>query len=145
MKTTTIKTTAYWLTTGLLALDFAVGGAFQIARPPAVMTAMTHLGYPAYFVTLLGVWKLLGGIALVAPRFPRLKEWAYAGIFFDLTSAAVSILAVGDGFGPALLPLVFLALAVASWALRPASRALLAVSSRTSTPRPLGAPASALG
>ena len=145
MKTTTIKTTAYWLTTGLLALDFAVGGAFQIARPPTVMAAMTHLGYPAYFVSLLGVWKLLGGIALVAPRFPRIKEWAYAGIFFDLTSAVVSILAVGDGLGPALLPLVFLALAVASWALRPDSRAFIRVSPRTSNPRSLGTPANAVG
>jgi uncharacterized membrane protein YphA (DoxX/SURF4 family) len=133
MKSTTLKTSAYWLTTGLLALDFTVGGAFQIACPPQVMNAMTHFGYPAYFVTLLGVWKVLGGLALLVPGYPRLKEWAYAGIFFDVTSAVVSILAVGDGLASASLPLVFLALTVASWALRPASRAFVSVASRTST------------
>ena len=130
MKTGTLKTSAYWLTTGLLALDFTVGGAFQLARPPAVMTAMTHLGYPGYFVALLGVWKILGGVTLLVPGAPRLKEWAYAGIFFDVTSAVVSIFAVGDGFGQALMPLVFLALTLASWALRPASRTIAALTPR---------------
>ena len=136
MKSITLKSSAYWLTTGLLALDFTVGGAFQLARPPEVMTAMTHLGYPGYFVTMLGVWKILGGIALIVPGAPRLKEWAYAGIFFDVTSAVVSILAVGDGSSHAVLPLVFLALTVASWALRPESRRIAAVAPRTFT-RPL--------
>jgi uncharacterized membrane protein YphA (DoxX/SURF4 family) len=133
MKSTTLKTSAYWLTTGLLALEFAVGGAFQIARPPLVMTGMAHLGYPAYFATLLGVWKLLGAVALLVPGFPRIKEWAYAGIFFDVTSAVVSILAVGDGLSQAILPLVFVALTVASWALRPASRSMLTIAPRIST------------
>jgi uncharacterized membrane protein YphA (DoxX/SURF4 family) len=122
MNSKTTKHVAYWLTTALLALDFAVGGVFQLLRGPQVMQAMTHLGYPAYFVTLLGVWKLLGALALVAPGFPRLKEWAYAGVFFDLTSAAVSLAAVGDGVGTALLPLLFAGLALASYALRPSSR-----------------------
>lgn len=132
MKTSTLKTSAYWLTTGLLALDFGVGGAFQLARPPVVMAGMAHLGYPAYFATMLGVWKVLGAVAILVPGYPRLKEWAYAGIFFDVTSAAVSILAVGDGVSQAILPLVFLALTVASWALRPATRHLATVAPRTS-------------
>jgi len=122
MKKETIKTVAYWLTTGLLALDFGVGGVFQTQRGPEVMRVMTHLGYPAYFVTLLGVWKVLGGVALVVPGFPRLKEWAYAGILFDLTSAAVSLAAVGDGVGPALFPLLVAGIALGSYALRPDSR-----------------------
>ncbi len=136
MKRSTLKTSAYWLTTGLLALDFTVGGAFQLLRPPQVMAAMTHLGYPGYFVAMLGVWKILGGVALVVPGFPRLKEWAYAGIFFDITSAVVSILAVGDGFASATLPLVFLLLTVASWSLRPAGRVLAPVTPRASSSVP---------
>jgi hypothetical protein len=87
--------------------------------------AMVLLGYPLYFFHILGFWKVLGAIAILVPRFPRLKEWAYAGIFFDLTGAAASCVAVG-GYGPyafhVLAPLVLAALAIASWALRPASR-----------------------
>src|SRR3954466_352057 len=112
MKRTTLKTSAYWLTTGLLALDFAVGGAFQLLRPPVVMEGLAHLGYPAYFALMLGVWKILGVIALLVPGYPRIKEWAYAGIFFDVSSAVVSILAVGDGLSQAALPLLFLVLTV---------------------------------
>src|SRR6186713_2891529 len=100
-----LKTTIYWFSTGLLSLDFLAGGAFQIARSPQAVQGFAHLGYPAYFVVLLGVWKLLGAIVLLVPRLPRLKEWAYAGIVFDLTAAFVSVLAVGDGWGPAMLPL----------------------------------------
>ena len=98
---------------------------------------MTHLGYPVYFASILGLWKLLGAIAIVAPGFPRLKEWAYAGFFFDLTSAAVSRAAVGDGVADILAPLGFLALVLASWALRPASRTLAApaLESQASAPR----------
>ncbi len=113
---------AYWVTTALVAADFLMGGAVNIARPPLVLEGMAHLGYPAYFAVLLGVWKVLGAVTLLAPRFPRLKEWAYAGIFFDVTSAAVSHAVVGDGAGHVLAPLIVLALLVASWALRPASR-----------------------
>jgi hypothetical protein len=78
-----------------------------------------------YFFAILGVWKVLGAIAILVPRFPRLKEWAYAGIFFDLTGAAVSCAAVG-GYGAyafhIIAPLVLTVLTVASWALRPQSR-----------------------
>ena len=88
------------------------------------MTTLSHLGYPAYFATILGVWKLLGAIAIVVPRFPRLKEWAYAGFFFDLTGGAASRAYVGDGIADIVAPLGFLVLVAASWALRPASRKL---------------------
>jgi uncharacterized membrane protein YphA (DoxX/SURF4 family) len=122
MRSNTLKTAIYWLSTGLLGLDFLVGGAFQIARSPQAVQGFAHLGYPAYFLTLLGVWKILGAIALFVPGFPRLKEWAYAGIFFDVTAAVVSVVAV-DGLAPALLPLAFVALTLTSWTLRPISRA----------------------
>jgi DoxX-like family len=91
-----------------------------------------HLGYPLYFATLLGVWKLLGAIVITAPGLPRVKEWAYAGFCFDLTAAAMSHAAVGDATGDIVAPLVFLALVVASWALRPESRRLPAAAARTS-------------
>ena len=122
MRSNTLKTMIYWLSTGLLGLDFLAGGAFQIARAPQAVQGFAHLGYPAYFLVLLGVWKVLGAIALLVPGFPRLKEWAYAGIFFDVTAAVVSVIAVGDGVAAALLPLGFLALTLASWGLRPTTR-----------------------
>ena len=123
----------YWVTTSILALEFLVGGVTSLARVPASVAGMEHLGYPAYFGLLLGAWKVLGAIAIVAPRTPRLKEWAYAGIMFDLTAACVSILASGDGPIVALIPLVFVPLAIASWALRPASRTLAVVAAPRST------------
>ena len=118
------RTIGYWLTTGLLSLEFAMSGAFSVARPPVVIAGLTHLGYPAYFPLILGTWKLLGVLALLAPRFPRLKEWAYAGIMFDLTGAAFSHAASGDGAGDIAAPLLFAVLTVASWLLRPQSRRL---------------------
>ena len=143
MRKNTLKTTTYWVTTGLLGLDFLVGGAFQIARSPQAVEGFAHLGYPAYFVGLLGVWKILGALALLVPGFPRLKEWAYAGIFFDVSAGVVSVIAVGDGFGPALLPFAFLLLTLASWALRPASRVLQAPAVKDDTGTELVAPANA--
>ena len=83
MNTQRIKPIAYWLATGLVAAEFAMSGAISVARPPIVLAGLAHLGYPAYFPLLLGTWKLLGVAALLAPRLPRLKEWAYAGILFE--------------------------------------------------------------
>ena len=142
MRKNTLKTAIYWLSTGLLGLDFLVGGVFQIARSPQAVEGFAHLGYPAYFVSFLGVWKILGALVLLVPGFPRLKEWAYAGIFFDVTAAVVSVLAVGDGLAPALLPFAFVVLTLTSWALRPASRALQAGAGRTARGE-LATPASA--
>jgi hypothetical protein len=83
-----------------------------------------HLGYPIYFMPIHGVAYMLAGIALLVPRVPLLKEWAYAGLFFTYTGALVSHLAVGDGFPSIVAPLVFTGLVVASWALRPSERRL---------------------
>ncbi len=114
----------YWVSTALIAAAFVLGGAIDAtARPPAV-AFLAHLGYPAYFATLIGVWKVLGGVAVLAPRLPRLKEWAYAGIFFDLTGAAVSHAASGDGASRIVTPLVLVGIGCASWLLRPQSRRL---------------------
>ena len=120
---TKLRHSAYWVTTGLLAALFLASGAAELSSSAAVVSGMLALGYPLYFVSILGVWKILGAAALLAPRLPRLKEWAYAGIFFDLTGAAISHAVSGDPPGKVVTPLVFLAFTAASWALRPASRA----------------------
>jgi hypothetical protein len=126
--TTKAKSIAYWTTTILVALPIGSGGVGQMWQyhvdPHGVVPV---LGYPMYFFGILGFWKALGAVAIVAPRLPRLKEWAYAGIFFDLTGAAASCAAVG-GYGVyafhVLAPLILAGLTVASWALRPKSRTI---------------------
>lgn len=118
------KTIAYWTTTILGPASFVIGGVIHLTGAGDVIETLHHLGYPAYFATILGTGKLLGAIVSVIPGTPRLKEWAYAGFFFNLTAAAVSRAAVGDGAAHVIAPLVFLALVLASWALRPASRRL---------------------
>ena len=120
------KTIVYWTMTSLVAFFIGPGGATQIwqyyANPHGVVP---QLGYPLYFFGILGFWKVLGAIAILVPRFPRLKEWAYAGIFFDLTGAAASCAAVG-GYGAyafhVIAPLIITGFLAASWALRPESR-----------------------
>ena len=123
--TNAMVVTAYWLTTSMLAFVLLSGGAAYLARQPAVVEGIVRLGYPVYLPTILGVWKVLGGIALLAPRLPMLKEWAYAGVIFDFTGAAASHWACGD-YGPyafhLIVPLVLVAITAASWALRPPSR-----------------------
>jgi uncharacterized membrane protein YphA (DoxX/SURF4 family) len=118
------KPIVYWTTTILVAFSMS-GGIAQLARVPGVVDGFVRvLGYPLYFVAILGVWKVLGAIAVLVPRFPRLKEWAYAGIFFDLTGAAASSAAVGGQAFHIIAPLVGAVLAVVSWALRPESRVI---------------------
>src|SRR5580700_7539280 len=121
------KRIAYWTTTVLVAF-FMSGGVAQIAQfrtnPHGTVPV---LGYPMYFFAILGFWKVLGAIAILAPRFPRLKEWAYAGIFFDLTGAVASVAAVGVYGAYAfhvLAPLILTGVTVASWALRPETRVI---------------------
>ena len=128
MKRQTIRTVAFWTTTILGPASFVIGGVLNLSQSQQVAETMHHLGYPLYFASILGFWKLAGAIAIVAPGFPRLKEWAYAGFFFDLTAAAASRAAVGDSASDVIAPLVFLALVMASWALRPSSRKLAASS-----------------
>jgi uncharacterized membrane protein YphA (DoxX/SURF4 family) len=118
----------YWITTALVAFSMGSGGLTELARVPAVVEGMLHvLGYPPYFLTILGFWKVLGTIAILIPGYPRLKEWAYAGIFFDFTGAAASNAAAGD-YGQyafhIIAPLIGAVLALVSWGLRPASRTL---------------------
>jgi uncharacterized membrane protein YphA (DoxX/SURF4 family) len=118
------KTIAYWATTGFLVFNILSGGLAELAQRPDNVDGMVQLGYPIYFMLLLGVWKVLGSIALVVPRFPRLKEWAYAGIVFNMTGAAISHAVVGDAAWHVVYTSFVAVLAIASWALRPQSRTL---------------------
>ena len=115
---------AYWVTTVVSTLAFNVPGALNLIRAPHIAQDMAHLGYPPYFLTILGTWKVLGGIVVAAPRLPRLKEWAYAGMIFDLTGAAASRAAMGDGATMVIVPLLIACVVLASWSLRPESRRL---------------------
>src|SRR3954469_693276 len=115
---------AYWVTTVLVALGMLSGGAANTVQQHDGAAMMIQLGYPLYFLTILGIWKLLGGVTLLWPGLPRLKEWAYAGIIFDLTGAAISHVVMGSGLRHILTPLVMAGIALASWALRPPGRRL---------------------
>lgn len=114
----------YWLATAIVTGELALGGIWDIARLPFVAQLVTHLGYPSYFLVLLGTWKVLGALALLIPGRPLLKEWAYAGAFFTYTGAIVSHLTTGYALGEAALLSVLTALTVLSWTLRPPSRRL---------------------
>jgi DoxX-like protein len=126
--TPSVVSVAYWICTACTAFFIASGGLAYALAIPDVVDGVTQMGFPLYFVRLLGVWKVLGGLAILAPGFPRLKEWAYAGILFDLTGAAVANATIGASIGaewwhvPA--PLLVAAITVVSWALRPSSRRL---------------------
>jgi uncharacterized membrane protein YphA (DoxX/SURF4 family) len=122
------RTMVYWGTTLVLVTECVVRGVMGALRLPPFIGVVGHLGYPAYLMTILGVWYVLAGAALLDPRFPRLKEWTYAGLIFNYTGAAASHLAVGDGAGALVAPLIFTGLTIASWALRPSARRNLAPS-----------------
>jgi uncharacterized membrane protein YphA (DoxX/SURF4 family) len=116
------STVAYWTTTAVLAVECFVGGVMGAFRLEPFSGVVTHLGYPLYFMTILGVCYVSAGVVLLAPRLPRLKEWAYAGLMFIYTGAIASHIWVGDDVKSLIGPLIFAGLAVASWALRPQAR-----------------------
>ncbi|MGV3504513.1 MAG: DoxX family protein [Adhaeribacter sp.] len=112
----------YWVATSWLCLGMVSTGVVQIMQLKEEVQKMNALGYPVYFLTIIGVWKLLGVAAMLLPKNPLVKEWAYAGFFFLMSGAILTHLAVGDGaaeyFGPTLL----LVLTVVSWYFRPAEK-----------------------
>lgn len=117
----------YWIATIWLSLGMVSTGIIQIIHLEEEVQVMQKLGYPVYFLTIIGIWKLLGVFAVLAPNFPLVKEWAYAGFFFLMTGAIFSHLAIGDDavayFGPVLL----LILTVVSWYFRPAGRKIATI------------------
>ena len=114
----------YWLATALFCLAMTAGGTMNLLRTELQKEAMVALGYPEYLMTILGVAKILGVVALLIPAVPLLKEWAYAGFTFDLVGAAASHAFVGDDPTEIIVPLVVLAIASASYCLRPSTRRL---------------------
>jgi DoxX-like family len=118
------RTTLYWVVTIGLAWELAFGGVSDLMRLDYVRTTVEHLGYPLYLLTILGVWKVLATVALLAPGFLLLKEWTYAGSFFMFTGAAASHIAAGDAPVKWIGPVLGAGATLASWALRPPSRRL---------------------
>jgi hypothetical protein len=129
-----VRPIAFWFTTFVIVFELTAGSAWNLLTIDWVEAQMDHLGYPDYFASILGVCHFGAAVTITVPGFRLLKEWAYAGIFFMWSGAVVSHLATGDGlvsWGP---PLMFLAFAVASWALRPDDRRLLETRLRRAQP-----------
>ena len=118
------KSISYWVITVMVAFFIGSGGAAELARVPGTVQGLVQLGYPVFFATIIGFWKLLGSIAILVPRFPRLKEWAYAGIFFNMTGAAATGVFVGAATWHVIVDVVLTVFTIASWSLRPPSRRL---------------------
>src|SRR5262249_246984 len=121
-----IRIITYWTFTVLLVFELAAGSLWNLLQIEWVRVQLNHLGYPLYYSYISGVWQIGGPAVIIAPRVPRLKEWAYAGSFFQFSGAVVSHLLAGD-FVPVstgLTPLVFSMFVIVSWALRPADRRL---------------------
>jgi DoxX-like family len=120
----------YWIATIWMSFGMLSGGIAQLFKVKETIEGITHLGYPAYFLTIIGAWKILGVIAVLLPAGRQvflnlLREWAYAGFFFLMTGAIYSHIACGDAakenFGPALLVILI----VVSWYFRPADRKII--------------------
>jgi hypothetical protein len=115
---------AYAISTVLAIAAFVGSGLANLLRADHVGHDMARLGYPPYFMSVLGTWKVLGAIVIAAPRLSRAKEWAYAGMIFDLTGAAASRVAIGDSIASVVAPLAVAVIVVMSWATRPTARRL---------------------
>jgi uncharacterized membrane protein YphA (DoxX/SURF4 family) len=117
----------YWIATVWLSLGMLTTGVVQLMKMKEEVALMTHLGYPVYFLTIIGIWKILGVVAVLVPRFPLVKEWAYAGFFFTMSGAIFSHIVMHDSmldmFGPSLL----IVLTIISWYFRPADRKVISI------------------
>jgi len=117
----------YWIVTIWLALGMVSTAIVQLMKIKEEVDMMTRLGYPIYFLLIIGIWKILGVIAILIPKFPLLKEWAYAGFFFLMSGAVISHLVVGDAAKELFGPMLLIILTVASWYFRPADRKLIPI------------------
>ena len=121
----------YWIATIWLSLGMVSTGVVQLLKlkgdGPGRLESMTHLGYPSYFVTILGISKILGVVALLIPKFPLLKEWAYAGFFFMMSGAIFTHIAAGNSMSEIFPSLLLLILIVISWYFRPSDRKTFSV------------------
>ena len=112
----------YWIITAVLSFCIFSGGLAQALLVKGVVQGFKPLGYPQYFISLIGIWKVLGVIAILIPKFKLLKEWAYAGIFFTMSGAVISHIASGDVSVQIIAPVLLAIFTVLSWYLRPANR-----------------------
>jgi len=120
----------YWIATIWLALGMISTGAVQLIKSKegqGGLDMITHLGCPAYLLTILGTWKILGVVALLVPRFALVKEWAYAGFFFVMSGAVISHLAINDAPKELFGPILLIVLTIVSWYFRPANRKRIAL------------------
>lgn len=115
----------YWIATIWLALGMLSTGIVQLIQLKEEVDMFDHLGYPAYLLTILGVWKILGVAAILIPRYPLLKEWAYAGFFFAMSGAVFSHLACGDSAKDFFGPILLLILIGTSWYFRPSDKKIV--------------------
>jgi uncharacterized membrane protein YphA (DoxX/SURF4 family) len=119
-----LRTIAYWVFTALIAWEMILGAYWDLFQVQYVRDVFTHLHLPFYFLIIIGIWKLPCAVVLLIPRFPRVKEWAYAGAFFTYSGATVLHISAGDSFGKWAAPVLYALFTVASWVLRPPSRRL---------------------
>lgn len=117
----------YWISTLWLALGMVSTGIGQLFKfkGQGGVDMITHLGYPIYFITILGIWKILGVVVVLIPKFPLTKEWAYAGFFFAMSGAAFSHIAAADSMIELFPSLLLIALIIVSWHFRPADRKII--------------------
>jgi uncharacterized membrane protein YphA (DoxX/SURF4 family) len=115
----------YWIATIWLSLGMASSGIVQLINMEENVQQMIELGFPMYFMTIIGVWKLLGVVAILIPRYPLVKEWAYAGFFFLMTGAIFTHFAVRDDAEAYFGPFLLLILIIVSWHFRPSNRKLI--------------------
>lgn len=117
----------YWIATIWLSLGMVSTGIVQLLKMKEEVALFTQLGYPLYLLTILAVWKFLGVIAVLVPKFPLLKEWAYAGFFFAMSGAVFSHLANGDSAKELFGPVLLIILTIVSWYFRPEGRKIISV------------------
>ena len=115
----------YWIATAWLSLGMISTGIVQIIHQEEEVQKMTSMGYPMYFLTIIGAWKILGAVAILIPNYPLLKEWAYAGFFFVTTGALFSHITMGDGAGDTMPSVFLMTLMLVSWYFRPDSRRIV--------------------
>lgn len=112
------KKIVFWISTIIIAVAFFITGLGNLFPFAHIAQDMAHLGYPAYFLKILGTWKILGAVAIIVPGTPKIKEWAYAGVMLDLTGAALSRFFVGDDLQMIIVPLAIATLVTANYAVR---------------------------
>ncbi len=119
----------YWVATLWLSLGMVSTGIVQLIKMKEEVDMFNRLGYPIYLLTILGVWKMLGVVAVLVPKFPLVKEWAYAGFFFAMSGAVFSHLAVGDNAKEFFGPILLIVLTIVSWYFRPMDRKIILMNS----------------